>query len=236
LLVVIAIIAILAAMLLPALARAKERAHRTVCKNNMRQVALSSLMYAHDCRDSFPSNLRAGTVYHASWLSLSTYDYFVNQAKVKTNSLACPNKNKDGLWINLTSYGVRVGFYCLWRFPTAKDLRDRSADYGQQPAPWDSPQKTTDQTRWTVLMADLIEKGTDNVAGLSQITSAPHTPTGEKKSASGQLVDPRVLGSEGGNVATVDGSVAWRKQQVMRPHVVVWSPEGTPNPNYVGYW
>ncbi len=56
LLVVIAIIAILAAMLLPALSRAKLKAQGAHCQNNLHQLQLGWLMYAHDNRDTLPGD------------------------------------------------------------------------------------------------------------------------------------------------------------------------------------
>ncbi len=56
LLVVIAIIAILAAMLLPALAKAKERSLATSCLNNLTQLQLCYVMYIHDNDDQVPLN------------------------------------------------------------------------------------------------------------------------------------------------------------------------------------
>src|SRR5436190_584218 len=56
LLVVIAIIAILAAMLLPALGRTKQKGQTVACINHEKQLALASIMYAGDYRDSWPFN------------------------------------------------------------------------------------------------------------------------------------------------------------------------------------
>lgn len=57
LLVVVAIIAILAGLLLPALGRAKEKAQRAACTNNLRQLGLGVAMYADNNRDRLPRTM-----------------------------------------------------------------------------------------------------------------------------------------------------------------------------------
>src|SRR5438132_9901381 len=59
LLAVIAIIAILAAILLPVFATARETARKTACLSNLRQIGLATRMYVQDYDDRFPQTKRS---------------------------------------------------------------------------------------------------------------------------------------------------------------------------------
>ena len=62
LLVVIGIIAVLVALLLPALGRVRESARRTACASNLRQIAAAFLMYREENQGAFPAPAWAGGV------------------------------------------------------------------------------------------------------------------------------------------------------------------------------
>jgi prepilin-type N-terminal cleavage/methylation domain-containing protein len=81
LLVVIAIIALLIAMLLPVLSRAKENARGVVCQRNQRQLAGAFLLFAHDNKGQLPGNFHdRGNPIAARrcWLMGDTNGFYTN--------------------------------------------------------------------------------------------------------------------------------------------------------------
>src|SRR5687768_13551467 len=69
LLVVVAIIAVLAAMLLPSLQGARDAAKTMHCLNNLKQISIAAYMYAGDNNDNFPCALFSSHLPYDKWMT-----------------------------------------------------------------------------------------------------------------------------------------------------------------------
>jgi prepilin-type N-terminal cleavage/methylation domain-containing protein/prepilin-type processing-associated H-X9-DG protein len=88
LLVVIAIIAILAAILFPVFAQAREQARKTSCLSNMKQIGTATMLYVQDYDETYPMNLymgfEPGPCVYTAWTAIIPYSK-------NTQLYACPS-------------------------------------------------------------------------------------------------------------------------------------------------
>ena len=127
LLVVIAIIAILAAILFPVFAQAREKARQTSCASNLRQLGIGFSMYSVDYDDLFPDRRDLKTSlgfrgWGASWppsdprggWAMLTLDPYVKNAAI----WSCPSVAgaMDGVGQVVQTTNLGTSRYWLWRF------------------------------------------------------------------------------------------------------------------------
>ncbi|MBN2507332.1 MAG: DUF1559 domain-containing protein [Verrucomicrobia bacterium] len=213
LLVVVAIIAILAGLLLPALANAKERGRRAACLNNIRQFLLAAHLYADDHDQWLPSGASDSTTPNGfeddsvpvlSGLTRTQMMTYAGTYRV----LGCPNLsapfNTEEGWCE-QGYGYVIGYNYLGGH--------RNTPWPVLPGgePWHSPQKTAGTTNCSPT-SPLVTDMNDWSPGYGR-TIAPHGRHGPVQAGGGDSdtggVSSMAVGAVGGNVGRLDGSVEW---------------------------
>ena len=127
LLVVIGIIAVLIAILLPALSKAREQANRTVCLSNMRELSMALRIYATQNKDQIP----------IGYMDQQNFSWFVNWNNVNGTKVSLLGL----LAITKLTPNPRV-FYC-------PDVQDDQFRYNTPENPWPPFDKWPDHPRFT---------------------------------------------------------------------------------------
>lgn len=155
LLVVIAIIAILAGMLLPALSKAKERARRSVCINNVKTFTLASLMYADDHERKLPQASPAHPPYYVTHAFRDTFNL---EYGVTRKQFYCPSNrtwNRDDFWDNHQPGIAVTGYFYFGGEPNYERNVVVSEENRRRPA---FAIRDTDRPHYNILWADLNRK------------------------------------------------------------------------------